>query len=64
MKQTELRQKTVYLVKVLKESTYREIAEDLLEIRYESFINYLNGQYDLSRSKAEQLDSWLNDIIY
>lgn len=64
MKQDEIRRKTVYLVKVLKESTYREIAEDLLEIRYESFINYLNGQYELSRSKAQELDEWLNDIIY
>jgi len=52
MKQDDLRKKTIYLVKVLKESSYREIAEDLLCIKYESFINYLNGQYDLSTDKA------------
>lgn len=64
MKQDDLRKKTIYLVKVLKESSYREIAEDLLCIKYESFINYLNGQYDLSTDKANQLDDWISDILY
>lgn len=46
--------KRVKVLKALQNITYTEIAEDL-EINRNSFYNWLNGYYDLSKEKQNRL---------
>ena len=46
--------KEVKLLKVFQDISYKEIAE-LLEIRTDSFYNWLCGYYDLGNKKQERL---------
>jgi len=42
--------------------TYADFA-DYLEISVNSFYNWLNGYYDLSSKKADNLNSFLSDLL-
>lgn len=42
--------------------SYKDIA-DLLQININSFYNWLNGAYNLSREKEKLLQLWLNDVL-
>ena len=53
--------KQVKLLKALQNITYTEIAE-YLEIKRNSFYNWLNGYYELSNEKILRLIEILNTI--
>ena len=42
--------------------SYKTIAEDLLEMNYNAFINWLRGYKNLSRKKVEQLKDYINTM--
>ena len=58
--QDNLRKK-VKVLKALQNITYTEIAEDL-EINRNSFYNWLNGYYDLSKEIENRLTEIINLI--
>lgn len=43
--------------------SYKTIAEDLLEMNYNSFINFLHGYKDLGYERVKILKSFINDMI-
>ena len=47
--------KEVKLLKALQGVTYKELAEEYLGIRQDSFYAWLNGYYDLGQEKQQQL---------
>lgn len=47
--------KEVKLLKALQGVSYRELAEEYLEMRTNSFYNWLRGEYSLSQEKASRL---------
>lgn len=49
-------------LKWIEDISYKVIAEDLLEMKYHSFINWLHGYKNLSRAKIEKLRSFINDM--
>ncbi len=42
---------------------YKEIAEELLDINYHSFINWKQGKYELSEQKAKILLDYVECLI-
>lgn len=42
--------------------SYKVIAEDLLEMKYNSFINWLHGYKNLGRDKIEKLKDFVNNM--
>ena len=57
----ELR-KQVRLLKALQKITYKEIAEEYLEVSKNSFANWLNGYYNFSTDKLHRLQNIINDL--
>lgn len=57
----EQMRKEVKVFKALQNVTYNELAE-FLEIKTNSFYNWLHGQYDLSPQKIERLKEILQDL--
>ena len=45
----------VKLLKALQDITYKELAEEYLGIRQDSFYSWLKGYYDLGEEKQKQL---------
>ena len=62
MKQEELRQ-MARIVKATEDVSFKEMAEDLLNINCHSFYNWLNGEYNLSRSKSLELYEFLINFL-
>lgn len=60
LKREDLRKEVKYL-KCFQNISYKEIAE-LLEIRPDSFYNYLNGQYELGYNKKQHLRFIINQL--
>lgn len=61
--QDELRKK-VKLLKVYEGvSSYKELAEEYLNVSYKGFLNWLNGQYDYGAEKIKLLDSIIDDLL-
>lgn len=60
MKQEKLR-KQVKILKAVQGISYGELSE-YLEIKKQSFYNWLKGQYELSREKENRLCEIINDI--
>lgn len=60
--QDELR----YNVKLLKAQgaikSYKEIAEEYLEVSYKGFLNWLNGQYEYGADKRKDLEEIVNNL--
>ena len=56
--QEELR-KEVKLIKALEDISYKTIAEDLLDMKYNSFINWLHGYYCLGYSRSKLLREFI-----
>ena len=50
-------------VKWEKDISYRTIAEELLEMNYNSFINWLHGYSNLGTNRARKLYSFIEDIL-
>lgn len=40
--------------------TYKEIAEELLGIKYNSFVNWIHGYYDLGEKRIRQLEDYIS----
>ena len=53
--------KEVKLLKALQSITYTEIAE-YMEIKQNSFYNWLNGQFELSQRNLERLQDIINTL--
>ena len=62
MKQEELRQ-MARIVKATEDVSFKEMAEDLLNINCHSFYNWLNGEYNLSQSKSLELYKFLINFL-
>ena len=60
MKQEKLR-KQVKILKAVQGISYGELSE-YLEIKNQSFYNWLKGQYELSKEKEKRLNEIINDI--
>ena len=43
--------------------SYKLIAEDLLDMRYNSFMNFLHGYKELGYNRAKKLKGFINDMI-
>lgn len=43
--------------------SFKEVAEELLNINYHSFINWKQGKYDLCEDKAKQLYDYICCLI-
>ena len=56
-----LREK-VKKIKWLEDITFKTIAEDLLNMNYHAFINWLHGYKNLSRDKTKKLEDFINDM--
>ena len=61
MKQDNLRNQ-VKLAKVCSDITYKQLAQ-AIDIRFQSFYNWMNGAYDLSYKKAKELQDIVIDFI-
>lgn len=61
-RQDELR----YQVKLLKVqggiSSYKELAEDYLQVSYKGFLNWLNGQYSYGIEKQKELEELICNL--
>lgn len=44
------------------EISYKVIAQDLLDMKYNSFINWLHGYKNLGRDKIEKLKDFINNM--
>ena len=62
MAQDELR-KQVRIAKACNDDIYYKDFAAYLDITENSFYNWLNREYDLSRSKAKKLESVVVDLI-
>ena len=61
--QDELR-KSVKLLKAYDcISSYKELAEEYLQVSYKGFLNWLNAQYNYGNDKAKLLESIVNDML-
>lgn len=49
-------------IKWLEEITFKTIAEDLLDMNYHAFINWLHGYKNLSREKVIKLQNFIDDM--
>lgn len=49
-------------IKWLEDITFKTIAEDLLNMNYHAFINWLHGYKNLSREKAIKLQNFIDDM--
>lgn len=45
------------------EIDYKVIAEDLLNMNYNAFINFMNGYKDLGRERLEILEDYINNML-
>lgn len=63
MKDQDILRDQVKKLKWQQDISYKEIAEDLLDINYHSFINWKRGIYDLSQDRARQLEEYIYTII-
>lgn len=59
----DLRVKTKIAKALAPEYTYKDFS-GVLDINYQSFLNWLNGQFELSYTKARKLNNFINDLIY
>ena len=55
--------KCVKKLKWQSDISYKEIAEELLAIKYHSFINWKQGKYELSEGKAKDLLDYVECLI-
>ena len=55
--------KCVKRLKWANDIDYKEIAEELLNINYHSFINWKQGKYELSEVKARELLDYIECLI-
>ena len=55
--------KCVTKIKWESDIDYREIAEELLSIKYRSFLNWKKGTYNLSEEKAKILLDYVECLI-
>lgn len=62
VKSQEYLREEVRKLKWEEDISYKTIAEDLLEMNYNSFINWLRGYKNLSRKKVEQLKDYINTM--
>ena len=42
--------------------TYKEIAEDILEMNYNSFMNFIRGYKNLGEKRAKRLEEYIIDM--
>lgn len=49
-------------IKWLEDITFKTLAEDLLNMNYHAFINWLHGYKNLSREKAIKLQNFIDDM--
>lgn len=56
-----------YKVKLLKAQgaieSFKEIAEDYLNVSYRGFLNWLNKQYDYGEEKVNVLTTIIDDLL-
>lgn len=62
VKSQEYLREEVRKLKWEEDISYKTIAEDLLEMNYNAFINWLRGYKNLSRKKVEQLKDYINTM--
>ena len=62
MNNQDILREEVKKVKWLEDITFKTIAEDLLNMNYHAFINWLHGYKNLSREKAKKLENFINDM--
>ena len=62
MNQQRLRER-VRLLKATQETTYKELAQDLLDIKAGSFYNFMNRRTKLSNEKATLLQDYLENFL-
>ena len=54
--------KEVKLLKALQGISYKEIAEEYLEVSYKGFLNWLNGQYEYGADKRKDLEEIVKNL--
>lgn len=62
MEQDILREKAK-MMKWKYDVDYRTIAEDVLGMNYNSFLNFVNGYKELGRQRSKILDDYINNYV-
>lgn len=62
MEQDILREKAK-MMKWKYDVDYRTIAEDVLGMNYNSFLNFVNGYKELGRQRIKILDDYINNYV-
>lgn len=63
MKQQDILRKQVKMAKACNDWLYFKDLAETLELHEHSFYNWLNGEYELSKQKADQLADLVIDLI-
>lgn len=63
MKDQEILREQVKRLKWQEDITYKMIAEDLLDMNYNSFINWLHNYTNLGYEKTQKLKDYINCIL-
>lgn len=56
----ELLRKRVKMIKAMEDISYKIIAEDLLDMKYNSFINWLHGYSNLGYTRSQKLRDYID----
>jgi len=62
MEQDILREKAK-MMKWKYDVDYRTIAEDVLSMNYNSFLNFVNGYKELGRQRSKILEDYINNYV-
>ena len=62
MNNLDILREEVQKVKWLEDITFKTIAEELLNMNYHAFINWLHGYKNLSSEKIKKLQDFINDM--
>ena len=62
MNNQDILREEVKKVKWLEDITFKTIAEELLNMNYNAFINWLHGYKNLSSEKIKKLEDFINDM--
>ena len=63
LKEQDFLRDQVKRLKWQEDITYREVAEDLLGMKYNSFINWLHGYTNLGYERRKQLEEYINCMM-
>lgn len=62
MNNQDILREEVKKLKWLEDITFKTIAEELLNMNYHAFINWLHGYKNLSSEKIKKLEDFINDM--